>query len=325
MGPAISAGCDRMSRAIPPFGYGSWTISPAANRTTVKELRPQFATELPRECQGLAHRRQHAVQCSVALVQPGFHSRLQHPIAILGGQEQRRRNKACSSVAEIFERHGFEGDVAWHAVPLECLHDSLRRRHFGKTSFEAMHAVIAVLDKTPMAAAFQFQPLDVELVPSAPPLRDQLGIRHRLPHSLARGVEDSLDADIAVAGCGNLGLHCRFLLCDGCHRFSFLRSRNSPSRSRRPSSIRRYVAIHAASSSSRRGPSLQRRTRPTFSVVTSPAASSTPTCFFMPVSVISKASASSVIPASDFPSRSRTPRRVGSASAPNALLSLAGY
>src|SRR5947209_19272449 len=105
-----------MSRAIPLFGYGSWTISPAANRTTVKELRPQFATELPRECRALVHRRQHAVQRSVALVQPAFHSRLQHSIAILGGQEQRRCIKARSSVAEIFARHDFEGDVAWQSA-----------------------------------------------------------------------------------------------------------------------------------------------------------------------------------------------------------------
>src|SRR5262249_22704136 len=39
-------------------------------------------------------------------------------------------------------------------------------------------------------------------------------------------------------------------------------------------------------SSSPRRPSLQVRTRPTFSVVTSPACSKTPTCFFMPVRVM---------------------------------------
>ena len=62
---------------------------------------------------------------------------------------------------------------------------------------------------------------------------------------------------------------------------------------------------------------MQVRTRPTFRVVTSPASSSTPTCFFMPVSVIANLSASSLIEASPRPSRSRTPRRVGSASAAN--------
>ena len=42
----------------------------------------------------------------------------------------------------------------------------------------------------------------------------------------------------------------------------------------------------------------QVRTRPTFSVVTRPASSSTPTCFFMPVRVMSNVSARSVIEAS---------------------------
>jgi hypothetical protein len=42
----------------------------------------------------------------------------------------------------------------------------------------------------------------------------------------------------------------------------------------------------ATSEASRRGPSLQVRTRPTFSVVTSPACSKMPTCFFMPVRVM---------------------------------------
>ena len=64
-------------------------------------------------------------------------------------------------------------------------------------------------------------------------------------------------------------------------------------------------------------PSLQVRTRPTFSVVTSPACSRTPTCFFMPVRVMWNLSASSVIEASARPSCSRTPRRVASESAAN--------
>ena len=48
---------------------------------------------------------------------------------------------------------------------------------------------------------------------------------------------------------------------------------------------------------SRHRPSLQVRTRPTFSVVTSPACSRTPTCFFMPVRVMWNLSARSVIEA----------------------------
>ena len=75
--------------------------------------------------------------------------------------------------------------------------------------------------------------------------------------------------------------------------------------------------IHAASSASPPGLSRQVRTRPIFSVVTSPASSSTPTCFFMPVSVMWNFSARSEIEASARPSCSRIPRRVVSESAPN--------
>src|SRR3954454_23586702 len=85
--------------------------------------------------------------------------------------------------------------------------------------------------------------------------------------------------------------------------------------SKREAQSRRYSSIQAVSSASRLRPSLQVRTRPTFFVVTSPACSKTPTCFFMPVRVMWNLSASSVIEASLFPSCSRTPRRVGSESA----------
>ena len=57
---------------------------------------------------------------------------------------------------------------------------------------------------------------------------------------------------------------------------------------------------------------MQLRTRPTFSVVTSCASSSSRMCFFIPVSDMPKGSASSLIVALPEPSRSRTARRVGS-------------
>ena len=59
-------------------------------------------------------------------------------------------------------------------------------------------------------------------------------------------------------------------------------------------------------------------------VATSPARSSTPTCFFMPVMVIWKRSAKSVIEASERPSCSSTPRRVASERAAKEASSLAG-
>ena len=67
------------------------------------------------------------------------------------------------------------------------------------------------------------------------------------------------------------------------------------------------------------------RTRPTFSVVTSSASSSSRMCFFIPVSDMPKGSASSLIVALPEPSRSRTARRFGSARAANARSTVAEY
>src|SRR6476660_215193 len=60
------------------------------------------------------------------------------------------------------------------------------------------------------------------------------------------------------------------------------------------------------------------RTRPTFSVVTSSASSSSRMCFFIPVSDMPKGAASSLMLAAPVPSRSSTARRVGSARAAKA-------
>ena len=73
------------------------------------------------------------------------------------------------------------------------------------------------------------------------------------------------------------------------------------------------------------GASVHRRTRPTFSVVTSSASSSNRTCFFIPVNDMPNGSASSLIVALPALSRSRTARRVGSASAANARTTVVEY
>src|SRR5262249_53802403 len=154
------------------------------------------------------------------------------------------------------------------------------------------------------------QPLHHALPPAAPPLRQQLRLREAPPEALARGVEDALDADLAVAGGGDYQVAAAALafgsLHRGCaHDTSPFRSRNSARLSNCSSPICRCFWIQALSSSSRRALSRQVRTRPTFSVTTSPASSSTWTCFFRPVSVISKLSARSLIDAPPRPSRSR--------------------
>src|SRR5438552_2184207 len=200
--------------------------------------------------------------------------------------------------------------VARHAVPSEREYQPLGRLHLAEAAFESEHALRRMLDEAPLAARLHVVALDHQLVAAAPPLRDQLRLGHRAPDPLARRVEHALDADFTVALLGHFRLAHRSL--------PFVRARNSPSRSRRASSIRRYCVIHIASSSSRRGPRRHCRTRPIFSVVTRPASSRMATCFFIPVSVMPNRSASSVTDASPRPSRSRMPRRVGSESAPKA-------
>src|SRR4051812_28393299 len=123
----------------------------------------------------------------------------------------------------------------------------------------------------------------------APPFGDQLRIRPHREDVRARRVEDSLDADLELVGRSDTGL---------VHRFPFVRSTTWAKRSSRWS--------HVLIPSKAYGTSMHRRTRPTFSVVTSSASSSSRTCFFMPDSDIPNGSASSLIVALPAPSRSST-------------------
>lgn len=61
-----------------------------------------------------------------------------------------------------------------------------------------------VLDEAPVAAALDVYALDDELVAAAPPLRDQLRVSERPPHTVAGGLEDALDADLPVGWGGYL-------------------------------------------------------------------------------------------------------------------------
>src|SRR5450432_2194392 len=145
-----------------------------------------------------------------------------------------------------------------------------------------------------------------------PPTLKQLRLRPRLVHDPRRAVERTRDDELALGLSFDFGfvLHFAFSFCLS----SSITTSNS---SKRASQSWRYFSIQSVTSCSRRGPSLQVRTRPTFSVTTSPACSKTPTCFFMPVSVMSNLPARSVIEASPRPSRSITPRRVASERAAN--------
>src|SRR5688572_15900490 len=155
-----------------------------------------------------------------------------------------------------------------------------------------------------------------------PPPLEQLGPGPGLEHDVRGAVEGARDDYLTLGR----SFDCRGVLHGVGLPFSFgaltlfcrFKSSTTLSNSSKRASQRwRYLSIHATSSSSRPRPSLHVRTRPTFSVVTSPARSRTPTCFFMPVRVIRNFAASSVIDASAWPSRSRMPRRVASESAAN--------
>jgi hypothetical protein len=82
----------------------------------------------------------------------------------------------------------------------EGLHEPLGWRHFAVAALEAVYAIGAVLDESPVAAALDLHALDHEFVAASPPLREQLGIGEGPPDPLDRCVEDSFDADLAIAG-----------------------------------------------------------------------------------------------------------------------------
>ena len=136
-----------------------------------------------------------------------------------------------------------------------------------------------------------------------PPPLEQLGLRPRLEHEARGRVERSRDDDLAIG----LPLHRRafhrrthflFLRPSGLLLpFEFVDDLVQLVEARVPELVvpRRSTPSPPRDGAGRSG---SVRTRPTFSVVTSPACSSTPTCFFMPVRVMSNLSARSVIEAS---------------------------
>src|SRR3954469_6383378 len=211
--------------------------------------------------------------------------------------ERQRKPGLATQIGEL----GCFEMPAWHPLALERLDDALGRGHLLVLPAEDHLAG----DETPGSAGPYVHLIHHRA--AAPPLRDQLGVGERCEHAHPGSVEHALDVNFAVARCRQCDL-----LCHRCGS-PFVRSSSSPNRSRRSSTMRRSVPIHASTSSSRRGPSVQRRVRPTFCVATSSAASSTRTCFFIPVSEMPNGSASSVIVALPVPSRSSTARRVGSA------------
>src|SRR5207302_9170972 len=144
--------------------------------------------------------------------------------------------------------------------------------------------------KAVRAAGTDIHLLDARAV--APPFGDQLRVGPDGEDVCARCVEGPLDADLELVRGGDGG---------GVPLSPFVRSTTCAKRSSRCS--------QALMPSNAYGTIVHLRTRPTFSVVTSSASSSSRMCFFIPVSDMPKGPASSLIVALPAPSRSRTARR----------------
>src|SRR5690349_13917080 len=237
---------------------------------------------------------QHVVDPCEALLRALFDAVLHRRVSLLGRLEAHRLRQ-LRLLAEIFELERLQ-------VVLERLHQPLGRLDFLELALDGTEGRLE-----PVGAARA----NVHLLddgPVAPPLGDQLRVRPHGEDMRPRRVEDSLDADLELAGSGDGG---------GVHRAPFVRSTTCAKRSSRCS--------HVLMPSKAYGASMHRRTRPTFSVVTSSASSSSRMCFFIPVSDMPNGSASSLTVALPAPSRSSTARLVGSARAAKARSTVVVY
>ena len=147
----------------------------------------------------LAQRSQQAVQRRVALVQPLLHARVQHAVPLLRCVEERRVDDLVRPSPR--SSNWRSRAITWPGIPSHSKVSTrpLLRRDLAEAALEAVHSLGRVLDEAPVAAALELQPLDHELVAAAPPLRDQVGLGERAPDAVARGVEDALDPDLAIA------------------------------------------------------------------------------------------------------------------------------
>src|SRR5262249_12025816 len=156
-------------------------------------------------------------------------------------------------LAEILELERLE-------VVLERLHETLGRVDL---------AELALDDAERRAEPVRPARADVHLLDDGavpPPFGEQLRVRPDRVDVGAGRLEDALDADLELVRGGDGG---------GAHRSPFVRSTTCAKRSSRCS--------HVLMPSNAYGTSMHIRTRPTFSVVTSCASSSSRTCFFIPV------------------------------------------
>src|SRR6266540_164001 len=160
---------------------GSWRIGRAAADRSVRRARFfAWAVLGGRRSAGSAHLEDLKifVKPLVRLRGTGLHSRLEHPIAVFQGVEDRGARERRFAVL-FLQRQSVYGDVAGHALPLERPHDSLRPHDLAELAAESGDlAVGTAVDDPPRAARTEVHLAAAELVlPRAPPVRDRKSTR----------------------------------------------------------------------------------------------------------------------------------------------------
>ncbi len=125
------------------------------------------------------------IKGGVALVASLLHAEAEHRVALLGSLEKRPADDLGAAIAEVLEGRCVEHDMSGHPVPREGQGEPLRRRHLAIEPLESVYPVIGMLDKAPASATPTLEFLDHQLVPTTPPLRDQLRLRECLPDDVA--------------------------------------------------------------------------------------------------------------------------------------------
>src|SRR4051794_28692593 len=232
----IAAIASRTAVSPSSFAFNSFTRALTAAFSSA--VNPVFSaiSHLRQPCQHLVD------SCEAAL--RTFLDAVVHRRVALFGRREEHCLRQLRLLAEVFELERLQ-------MVLESLHEPLGRIDLAEL---ALDDTVRRLEAVAAAGTYVHL-LDDRAV--APPFRDQLRIRPDGEDVRARRVEEALDPNLELARLGDHG---------GVHPVPFVRSTTWAKRSSRCS--------HVVIPSNAYGVSMQRRTRPTFSVVTSSASSS---------------------------------------------------
>src|SRR5680860_1193089 len=101
------------------------------------------------------------VKGGVALLEAALHAGLQHPVAVLLGEEHAGRLHLGAAVTEVAEHRGVDDGVAGQRIPLEGVREPLDGRDLAVAALEAVSLAASVLGEAPVAAALDLHALDV--------------------------------------------------------------------------------------------------------------------------------------------------------------------